>query len=346
MKHKLILLLLLFVIFYSCDSKNTYSERKITEIQFEEVSKFEYEDGKVIRMTADNNYIYLSSYPDNTIQVFEYNGKHIKTIGKSGEAPWENGSIWSFGQDSTSYWLHDYPKMAFKKYDKNTDTLLHFQRYITKHNVLYAENDRFIVPSFDDKIGIFYISLYDALNDSVLKKTDICNLSGKFKKLPPYGDFTFQGDFCKNSKGQSVYFCMYNSSFYFIDKHFNKVTYHNDVRNLPISNPIISNDMIKLNPENAGIIAGTMDDKYIYFLAPKYKASKINKALKDFLIDVYDINTKKYLISFELPHVTAKINRIAKTDRGFIISDYQGYVYVYNNSFVQIIDKIANTNIK
>lgn len=340
------LLLLIIVALYSCDNQSTYSSRNVIATQFIENVQFEYEDGKIIRMTADNHFIYLSSYPDNTVKVFDYNGKLVKTIGQSGEAPWENGSIWSYGQDSTCYWIHDYPKMALKKYDIATDTLLHFQRFITKHNVLYTENNHFVVPYFDDKIGIFYLSLYDALNDTVVNKVNICSLTKRFDTLPSSGDFTFQGNFSRNDDGQSVFFCLYNSSFFFIEKEFKEITHHKDIRNLEISEPIISNDWIHLNPDNAGILAGTMDDKYIYFLAPKYRGSKLDKQLKDFLVDVYDINTKEYLLSFELPNSISKISLIAKTNKGLVVGNYHGNFIVYDNSFVKEIDKIALTKRK
>ncbi len=334
--------MLLFSFFlFSCSNGDVYKDRIISEVKLNEVSRFEYEDGRAIRMTADDSLIYISSSPDNTVRVFNYQGELCKTIGQKGEAPWENGSIWSFGKDASSYWLHDYPKMALKKYDATTDSLLKFRKFITKHNVIFLQDNQFVVPHVDDEKGIFYISLYDAMKDSILKSVDICKLSARFEKLPPYGDFTFQGNLCKNSVGQSVFYCLYNSSFFFIDKNFSKVTHHYDIRNLPISEPIITNDWIKLNPDNAGILAGAMDEKYIYFVAPKYKGSKLNKKLKGILIDVYDLNTKKYITSFESPKTAHKIGTIAKTNKGLVLGDYHGNIYVYDNSFMTEIEKIA-----
>lgn len=291
-------------------------------------------------MTADDSLIYISSTPDNAIKAFSYKGKLCKAIGKKGEAPWENGTIWSFRRDSSCYWLHDYPKMALKKYDNRKDSLMIFRKFITSHNVLLINDNKFIVPRFDDKAGIFYISLYDALNDSILKSVNICTLSGINTKLPALGDFMFQGNFCKNNIGQSVFFCLYNGTFYFIDKNFKNITYHNDVRNLEISKPIMTEDIIKLYPENIGILAGSMDDKYIYFVAPKYPKRKFQK-IKYFTLDIYEIKTKRYIVSFNLPQNKGSFPvGIEKTKKGLIVSYNNGYIYIFDNSFTDVFDKL------
>lgn len=338
MKIKYILIISA-ITFFSCGDRTTFKNRTISDVKLKEINCFEYEDGQIIRMTADDNCIYLSSSPDNTIKVLNYNGKLCKSIGQKGEAPWENGTIWSYGKDSSCYWMHDFPKMALKKYDAKMDTLLLFRRFQTKHNVLFLRNNQFVVPNVKSETGVFYLSLYDALKDTIIKSVNICSLSGKFKKLIPFGDFTFQGDFCKNDSGQAVFYCMYNSSFYFIDKDF-KISNHFDIRNLPIGVPSLSEQgMIRLNPENIGIISGTMDNKYIYLLAPKYHEIKRNR-LKFYMIDVYDINTKKYLKSFEMPNPKEdRIKAISKTNKGFVVAYSGGTVTVYNNNFIKDIEK-------
>jgi len=326
-------LLILGLVLFSCGNHSTYKNRVVSDVQLKEMNHFEYDDGNIVRMTADDSGIYISSSPDNTIRAFDYSGKLCKTLGKKGEAPWENGTIWSYGKDSVCYWLHDYNKMALKKYDVNVDAMLLYRRFMTKHNVMFLKNNQFLIPHFKSETGICYVSLYDALKDSILKSADICKLSGKFKKLPPFGDFTFQGDFCKNSIGQAVFYCMYNSSFFFIDKNFN-VTYHTDIRNLAIGEPTMSENSIRLDPDNIGILSGTMDNRYIYFLAPKYQVKKF-KDLKNYLIDVYDISTKKYIKSFTLPSCKGDYAiSIAKTNKGFVVSYNNGYVFVYDKSFI------------
>jgi hypothetical protein len=331
------IILLIFVAFaiISCRDKISFNKRIVSEMKLHAINHFEYEDGNLIRMTADNNNIYLSSSPDNSIKVFNYTGKLCKTIGKEGPAPWENGTIWSFGKEGSCYWLHDYPKMALKKYDTATDTMLYYRRFITKHNVLFLKNDQFLVPYFKSESGIFYISLYDALKDSIIKEVDICKITGRFQKLPPYGDFTFQGNFCKNNNGQAIFYCMYNSTFFFIENNLKKVTAHTDIRNLPISEPITSGQRTYLDPNNVGIISGSMDKKYIYLLAPKYHETRRNR-IKEFMIDVYDISTKNYLKSFEVLDTEGRLPiEIVKTDKGLVIGYYGGTIVIYDNDFVK-----------
>lgn len=336
MNNKWILFITITTLF-SCSESSTYRNRVVKDINLRLLSAFEYEDGKVMRFTADDSLIYISSDPDNTIKAFDYSGKLIKTIGIKGGAPWENGTIWSFGKDSNCYWIHDYPKMALKKYDSTTDTMQLYRTFITKHNVLYTHNNQFLVPYFDSENGIFYLSCYDAQLDSVIKKIDINKLTKRFNKLPPYGDFTFQGNFCKNNNNQYLFYCEYNGSFFFIDKNIEKTSYHNDVRNLPISEPIYSgeNTRMRLDPDNIGIISACMNNEFIYLLCPKNNENKW-KAVRDYVIDIYDIKTFKYLYSFNIPNYKEDLpRRIAKTTKGLLIEYKNGYVVLYDDNFIK-----------
>jgi hypothetical protein len=336
------LLLILGLALFSCGNRTGFKERKVIEVQLKVIKHFEYKEGKIIRMTADDNGIYILSSPDNVIRVFDYNGKLRRTIGKNGEAPSDNGLILSYGYDSTSYWVHDVSKEALKKYDIKKDTMMLFRRYQTRNNVLFLCNNQCILPQFKSETGILYLELYDALKDSIIKSIDICSLVGRTKKLPPRGELTFEGQFCKNEQGQAVFYCISNSSFFFIDRDF-KVSHHSDVRNFPISEPVVKEySPIRLIPQNIGILSGTMDNEYIYFLAPKYHERK-SKYLKSYMIDVYDINTKKYLISFDLPNPKEKyVLNISKSNKGFVVSYRGGDVVVYNNDFIKEIQKTIN----
>ena len=332
MIKKIIYIFLIFLIFLtSCDEQPVFN-RNISNNTLEKVKAFEYEDGRIIRSWTDEEFIYLSSSPDNSVKVFNYNGEQIRSIGEAGEAPWTNGTIWYFTKLIDTYWIHDYPKMALKKYDLNADTLQCFQRIITKHNVIHKSEDVFVVPTADNKDGIFYLSLYDAIKDSVILNLDINKLTGRFEKLPPFGDYTFQGEFCKNKEGEILYYCSYNSSFFFIDKK-NEITHHVDIRNLPISEPVVRNNSILLKPLNIGIVSATMDNSYIYLLTPTKAES--NWRILDYCLDVYDIETKKYIKSYKIP-----VNKedypvsVSISDKYFSVVYTGGQIFVYNKKFL------------
>ncbi|GBU08818.1 hypothetical protein AwDysgo_21490 [Bacteroidales bacterium] len=336
MKLNIIILILMCCI-YSCGNESTFQNRFVSDIPLEVHSFFEYEDGNIIRMWADDDLIYISSDPDNAVKLFDYSGNLSATFGKNGEAPWENGTVWGFGKDSDAYWVHDYPKMALKKYALENDSMLFFRRFETKHNVLYVGDNRFLIPRFDVEDGVFYISLYDAIDDTFIKEIDICKLTNIFDKLPPFGDYTFQGDFCKNDEGQAIFFCMFNSSFFFMDTELDKIKHYTDIRALPISKPIVSNQQIRLDPMNCGILTGTLDEEYVYFISPKYKETMWYN-VKDFLLDIYDINSKEYIKSFDIPLWQGKYPplKISKTSHGLVVAYYGGIIVVYNDFSMHI----------
>ncbi len=332
-KHIKILITTVILLLLSCNGTEESGNRNISEYKLNEICRFEYEDGYIIRTTVDDTLIYITSALTNSIEIYDYTGKHFKTIGKKGEAPWENGTIWSFYLDSNSYWLHDYPKMALKKYDSKTDTLQVFRRFITKHNVLYVHNNQFLVPNFDSGSGIFYLSFYDAIADSITRNVDINKLTRRFEKIPPYGDFTFQGNFCKNKFNDAVFYCTYNSAFFYYKDKTGEVTFHNDIRNLPIGEPTNINDVIHLSPMNVGIVSAAMDEKYIYMLTPRYLEE--NLKIKSYLIDVYKIDDKKYIKSFILPEIKHDYALcISVSTKGLIITGAYGNLIVYSLDFL------------
>ena len=332
MKYSHLFLFLAACAIISCKQQSSFQNRVIDNIQLQVINEFEYEEGNVIRMWADDSLIYISSDPNHVMDILDHKGTRLRTVGQGGEAPWENGTIWSYDRDSDYYWLHDYPKMALKKYSIQTDSMLLFRRCETKHNVVHLKDDLYLVPQMDAKEGVFYMSLYDAKEDRDLKKVDLCKLTGRFDKLPAYGDYTFQGDFCKNENGSAVFYCMYNSAFFLISGELDTITFHYDVRNIPIAEPIVTEERVVLDPMKCGILSATMDDKYLYFLTPEFNESAWYK-VRSFVIDIYEINSCKYVKSIPIPLFQKKYVpfKIAKTNKNFIIEYYGGYFSVYEN---------------
>lgn len=311
------------------DIRNQINMNEVLELQ----SSFDFDIGKPIRISCDNEFIYISSTPDCQIHVYDFSGKPIRRLGKKGKAPFENDAIWLFSKDETNknYWVHDYSKHLIKKYDLKEDTLLFTKKIIDmSDNILFINDSKLLIPHFDETKNTFLLSVYDLAKESYIKNIDLITIS-KAEKLRKQTniDFVFQGNFKKN-KGKAVYYC-YNSGISFVINLENySVQTLLDIRQPPIPNVYIRNSEVQLEPKLLASFSGAVDDNYFYSLTTK-DISDIRRKGK-MMIDIYDLNNAKYYRSFE-------INNLKEDDRPFEITAFgdkmivlfeSGIINIYN----------------
>lgn len=331
-KLTLIWLLLLYPII-SCKKSKSDNRHIKTNVILSEVSRFNHLN-YAIRLWADDSYIYTSDSPKDIVSIYNYNGTLQKQIGKKGDAPWENGTIWHFSpdEDPRYYWVHDYPKQLIKRINIETGSLSKSMKVITPENVQYAGDGKFIVPNMDEKTGEVKIYLYDINKNVILKSIDLSKIVGfKNPKIADRLDFVLSGNMCiSENKKYSVLYC-YNAGYFFkIDNKSLNVSLIKDVRNLDLPKATIQYGAVRLNPKNIIASSATADTSTLYILASKNS----NFAKTDiFYIDMYSLKTDKYI-------GTMPIQKLDDEQRPvYIAINQQKLVVYYENGTVVIYKK-------
>ncbi len=297
---KLFLVIFLFLTISSCSNEEDEDPRVIFNDALIYQTEFEHPAGHIIRFWTDSNYVYISSAPDFKIHIYNHQGKFIKFLGKKGNAPSENDALWYFTIDETQkrYWVHDYAKQSVKLFSLNSDSLLLTRKTITINNVVYIKKGKFIIPRIDERNGSFLLSIYDTEMQNYIKDYDLLKLAkNKSLKNSKYLDFVFSGNFCSDSNNV-VYFCNSVGLFFVINTQDLSIHTIEDIRNLPIPKAIVRNKEIHIEPKQVASISASLYKDYLYSLSTK-KTNDIRKSGK-FLIDIYNIHSKKHLGSFEI----------------------------------------------
>ena len=292
--------------------------------------------GYIVRLWADKNNIYISSAPNFQIYQYDLKGNLIRKYGKSGPAPWENGTLWYFEKtsDNKYYWVHDYSKQMVKKFNLSNDTMIENHKLMTINNIILDGNDNFYIPKINFTTKNFHISKLNIKSKEFCAEININRLVGLDSKQAPlsYSDYIFEGDFCKNSKGQILYYC-YNAGISFlINTNNDSVSVIKDVRQLPIPKAYLKNKEVHLAPKNMVCLSGALDEKYMYLLTTKTQPKGLNSLRNNtFYIDIYNIETFKYLKSFELPKFKDEEIpfKIAKKDNNLIVAYEDSNVGIY-----------------
>lgn len=331
------LLSLIITVLITVGACSTDSETDIrTVFDSQDVLKlktsFEHLSGHTIRLWADSSSIYLSSAPDFRIHVYDYLGKKKRILGKKGDSPAENGSIWYFGIDDTKqkYWVHDYPKQLLKSYDLKSDLLISTKKVITINNVLYAGKNMFVVPRNDEINGSYILSVYDTKSGMYIKDFDLLKvLDNSERKSMKHLEFLFEGNFCRNN-GFGVYYCYSAGVFFLINFSDLSIKVINDVRNLPLPVTVVQNQEVQLKPKQVGTISATMDDNYLYSLSTKDASD--TRAKGKFQIDVYNLATCSYQGSFDMKRWNGedRPSTIATSQGKLIVQFESETIAIYN----------------
>ncbi len=333
-------LVFLLFSFYCCSEPNYEDIREVVEMKevLELKQTFEDNRGYAFRLWCDQNYIYTSMDPDFLVHAYNYSGKEVKTFGKKGPAPFENGEIWSFTKDKTNniYWMHDISKQLIKKVDLETDTLIATRKIITMNNVLYIDNKKFTIPRSDDRNKSHILSVYDFETGLYIKDYDLLKLS-KSERLQgmEHLRFVYEGNWCRN-KNYAVYYCYSSAIFFVIDLRNYSIKTLWDVRRLPIPEPYVKNNEVQLKPKLFASTSAAMDDKYLYSLTTKDVTDIRGKG--KFQIDVYDIEANEYKGS-------VKVEKLNGVDKPREIAVYADNMVVLFDSGTINIYKIKTSGL-
>lgn len=294
-----VICLFTFLLFARCS--NIEGDRVVNR-SLEQISSFEFKDGRIFRLWQLDSLIYLSHAPQLKVSAYTLDGKHIKDYGKKGDALWENGSIWGFFKDKDGYWCHDYSKQQVK-YFSIADSMQFNKEIISTNNIFHVKESIFVIPQVDKDNKEFYLTFFDVKNDSIIHKVDFRNFVPEMDKLKSVGvDYLFSGNFGTEIKnGKLHYYTNYTGFSLLVDTSTYEVTRVNDFRNIEFPQTKIENNRIILTPTKFVTLHSQIDENLnIYNLVTKDFSKKIPDS--DFFIDVYD-KDGKYKESISVPRI-------------------------------------------
>jgi hypothetical protein len=199
------------------------------------INQFEYK-GVSRDFFSYQEKLYFINGSTGQIESFNFSGIKLKTMGRKGEAPWENNIIHKMEPTDFGFYVFDSGAQAIKKFNKEYK-LLKFKK--TKGFSLDASllhDDLFLIP--DDEIENDYkFILFDFEKDKEIMRQSIKpfieSIYNKFPKTR--SDIIFSGYFRRNSLNQVVYVFQHFGAFilFNLDGSINKIVKTIDGFGLP-----------------------------------------------------------------------------------------------------------------
>ena len=345
--------ILFFVLFYYSDvlykkSKTTGLESTqigsnikkrffLSSRKFKLINQFNYQ-GVSQDLIAFDDKLYFVNSSSNQIESFNYSGAKMKTMGRKGEAPWENNIIHYIEPTEFGFYVFDSGSQALKKYD-NEYKLLKFKK--TKGYVLDAirlHDNLFLIPD-EEKVDDYKFSLFDFEKDKeILQQSIKPFITAIFNKFPKTrSDIIFSGYFRRNSLNQVVYVFLHFGAFILFnsDGSIDKIVRTIDGFGLPKPVDIKRSSTVTENTIDPDIIvnySSCVNKNNLFVLSNVYMKSENDNRV----IDVYRISDGIYLHTLILPNQDdgQKCIAIACNNAGIITCLGENMVvknYVYND---------------
>lgn len=311
-------------------------DRLFKEVELEPITQFSY-PGRVTRVFGGNDdFIYLSGDPLGVVLKYNLDGEVVDTVGEKGNGPEEFSSIWWYHQPNDStYYNFDYTKNKIRLQATQTDSLLAWQSFNQKSNVigigdslfvttrLLADGD-FVFSEFDFASGEYKTIQSVSEGSNLTSKTDL--------------DFVYYGEFSKSERkgaDQLLYYCLNAPLFFTLSPADREVKRFSDFRDLEVPTAQRYGKKTVLEPSQLCFIGGGFYEDNILLLTTLQDVFYVEKN-QDFFIDLYDSNSGKYKESIRLP---SNEELYVPTDLK-VFGNFLVIVYSYQNIAVYDLEEI------
>lgn len=273
------------------------NKERLYDFRLVEKNQFLYSGATVKEWKAMHDELFLLDGATEKITVVDYEGKQLRTLGKPGEAPWEQRQTQHLWVDSDGYATIDNAHMVVKKYSHANELLFYGKLESPLWDGVYLGGSKFFIlddepsdPGFysvDARTGISgerqsltsmltEVSSSDYLNivyeGQVLRSnsmvTYLCSRTGKFMVFNGEGVFQFTASTIDNTPPPDVR-----------ARKSGNITYY-------VREPDINTNY-----------SGTMDDEFLFVLSliAWEKTSTLS-------IDAYHLEDGSYAFSMSVPN--------------------------------------------
>lgn len=241
-----------------------------------------------------NNKLYFVSWKDANITQLDIASWEVENIfGKKGRGPTENVNISSFEIKEDSYITYDQGKKSIQEVNFK-DSLIYYKKVsIPFFNSVKLDNV-FLLSGSDDKDK--YIQKFYKFDTRDSETTEIVVEDDLLKE--EYSSLINHGIFVKNHFYE-VYVTLYNNVFFVFN---NKLEYeYSEEMIYEVRKPRFKYINDNLIPERGNVDANQHayldDNNFLYILSNISEENNLNYKI----VDIYDIVSRKYISSFEIP---------------------------------------------
>lgn len=319
---KKILFLSIIILGFSCNSSPERNQDLILGKISQSIKKRVFKDVLLekARYTYQGKAFLIESLEDrlviidnnlNIVEIlnndFNVNTKKIK----SGEGPGEHSGIKRFHSlEDKTYVTFDHSQQLIRKFS-DSDSLLIFKNIKSGewiHDIMHLKDDNFLLTITAE--DYFKFIIYNVQQDNIIKEYSILELINNvvetkvIKNLPIDKTLIFEGYFASGKGDHVIYSCNKAGLAFIFNKNGDFHSIIKTIDNLPV--PSLGKSEISpgysifgVVPDLRGNYSRAVNDNKVYilsnFLLPNYKDKRP--------IDIYDINTGKYLSSFFVPNL-------------------------------------------
>ncbi len=280
---------------------------------------FQYPGSAVHEWAARGDLLFILDGESQEISIFGPGGNRLKTLGKSGEAPWENRQTQHLWVDTEGYATIDNSHMVIKKYAHN-DELLYYRKLSDPiwDGVYLGHKQFFLMDDEPADPGFFTVNAHSGTTGERI------SLVSLLESVPEsdYLNVVYEGQLMRN-ENHIVYMCARTGSFFVFDIHgayrYTGHTLDNtpppEVRARKSGNVtyFVREPDININ------YSGTLDQTHFYIL------SLISwKETETLTIDAYDLTTGSYDYSMPVPNLGKDLPVEILCGNGGMVVLYEG----------------------
>ena len=275
-----------------------------------EQDRYVYEN-KAFLIQAINNQLFIIDNQLNQVTQLDHQLGQVGKYLSSGEGPKEHlGVKRFFNMDEKTYLTFDHSQQLIRKFNE-TDSLLMFFKIKDGdwvNDMVHLKENLFLTTRAGD--DYFKFVVFDGKKEEFIKEYSLESLLSPYfnqkeiDALPLDKNLIFEGYFASGSGGYIVYSCNKVGLFFAFDQNgIPKIT-GRTIDQLPLPK-LTKNEISKgywvygLEPDLRGNYSRAINQDYVFILSNFLLTSYKNKRP----IDVYDLETGNYILSFFLPNL-------------------------------------------